>query len=59
MSKSFILTFVKNGVAMPILQRALVQDIQREKAKLMKDTKYRDGIFQIRTTEGFKAKKIL
>ena len=59
MSKTFVLTFVRNGIAMPILQRALVQDIQREKAKLMKDTKYRDGTFQIRTTEGFKAKKIL
>ena len=59
MEKTFVLTFVKNGVAMPILQRALVQDIQREKAKLMKDYKFRNGEFQIRTIEGFNAKKIL
>ena len=59
MAKGFVLTFVKNGVALPIIQRELVQDIQREKKKLSTDPKFRNGTFQIRTIEGFKNKKIL
>jgi hypothetical protein len=57
--KGFILTFVKDGIVTPIIQREFVQDIQREKMKLKKDIKYRGGVFQVRTIEGFKSKKVL
>jgi hypothetical protein len=57
--KTFVLTWVKDGKAVPLVQRQLVQDLQRERSKLMKDPRYRGGKFQIRTLEGFKAKEIL
>lgn len=57
--KTFVLTWVKDGRAVPIIQRQLVQDLQREKKKLMTDPKYRGGKFKIRTLDGLKAKEIL
>jgi hypothetical protein len=57
--KGFILTFEKGGKATAIIQREFVQDIQRERTKLKTDPKYRGGKLQIRTIEGFKAKKLL
>lgn len=57
--KIFVLTFVKNGIVTEIIQRQLVQDIQREKKKLISEPKYQGGKFQVRTIEGLKAKRIL
>jgi hypothetical protein len=57
--KTFVLTWVKDGRAVPLVQRQLVQDLQREKKKLAADPRYRGGKFQIRTLEGYKAKEIL
>jgi len=56
---AYLLTFVKDGKATAIIQRDLVQDLQREKSKLKTDPKYRGGKFEIRTVKGFENVKIL
>lgn len=59
MAKTFVLTFVKGESVIPIKQYESVQVLQLEKKKYKSDPKYNVGKFQIRTLEGFKAKKIL
>ena len=57
--KTFVLTWVKDGKVTPLVQKQLVQDLQREKNRFVADQRYRGGVFQIRTLEGLKAKPIL
>lgn len=58
-TKTFVLTFFKNGKAIPVVQRQTIHDLHREKKRLMFEPKYRGGVFQIRTLDGFAAKEIL
>jgi hypothetical protein len=46
-------------VSKSVYQHELVQEVQRKRSELKKDPKYRNGKFEIRTLEGFKAKNIL
>lgn len=59
--KTYILTYRKNWmeVARQVFQHGLVQEVQRKRSELKKDPKYRNGKFEIRTLEGFKAKNVL
>jgi hypothetical protein len=58
---TYILTYRKNTgqVASSVFQHELVQEVQRKLFELQKNPKYRNGKFEIRTLEGFKAKNIL
>jgi len=58
---TYVLTYRKNTgqVASSVFQHELVQEVQRKRLELKKDPKYRNGKFEIRTLEGFKAKNIL
>lgn len=70
--KTYILTYRKifsnksvfgvelnNETAKQVFQHELVQEVQRKRSELKKDPKYRNGKFEIRTLEGFKAKNVL
>lgn len=46
-------------VAKSVFQHELVQELQRMRSELKKDPKYRNGKFEIRTLEEFKAKNVL
>ena len=59
MTKSFVLTFVKNGKAVSVFEHQMVQQVQIKKKELLKDPFYFGGILQVRTYAGFKAKPIL
>jgi hypothetical protein len=54
MATGFVLTFIRNGVAVPLLQRETVRQLNLEAKKLRSDPKYRGGVFDVRTVEGFK-----
>lgn len=59
--KTYALTFIKkDGItAIKVFQHELACQVQRERTRLKKDPKYRNGILQIRTLGGFEAKNIL
>lgn len=59
--KTYVLTYrEKNAkVAVKLFQHELVQEVQRKRMELKKDPKYRNGKFEIRTLDGFKAKNVL
>ncbi len=46
-------------VAKSVFQHELVQEVQKKLTELKKDPKYRNGKFEIRTLEGFKAINVL
>lgn len=58
---TYVLTYRKNWmeVAKSVFQNELVQEVQRRRLELKKDPKFRNGKFEIRTLEGFKAKNVL
>jgi hypothetical protein len=58
-SKSVFGIEPSNESAKSVFQHELVQEVQRKLFALQKDPKYRNGKFEIRTLEGFKAKNIL
>lgn len=55
----WVLTFVKNNKAIPLLEKTSIQDLQRERTKLSKYPQYKNGKLVVRTIAGFKAIKIL
>lgn len=59
MTKSFVLTFVKNGRALVVFEHQMVQQVQIKKKELSKNPMYFGGILQVRTHAGFKAKPII
>jgi hypothetical protein len=59
MTKSFVLTFVKNGRAVVVFEHQMVQQVQIKKKELSTNPLYFGGKLQVRTHSGFKAKPIL
>jgi hypothetical protein len=61
MMTTYVLTYRKNtcAIASFVYQHELIQEVQRKRLELNKDPKYRNGKFEIRTLEGFKAKNVL
>ena len=58
---TYVLTYRKNWmeVSKQVFQHELVQEVQRKRSELKKDSKYRNGKFEIRTLDGLKAKNVL
>jgi len=58
---TYVLTYRKNWmeVSKQVFQHELVQEVQKKRTELKKDPKYRNGKFEIRTLDGFRAKNVL
>ena len=58
---TYVLTYRKNWmeVSKQVFQHELVQEVQRKRSELKNDPKYRNGKFEIRTLDGFRAKNVL
>lgn len=57
--KIYVLTWIFGGKVHEIKRSPSVQVIQTERTKLKKQPQYKSGRFEVRTSEGLKAKPIL